>query len=84
MKSYLLYPEKEWVNNIPYYDDKDIIQDLGLRILFMMAARDVIWENDEVKSIGMPDHFIEENFRKIMMVPLICEDESSLSPLSSL
>ncbi len=75
MKSYLLYPEKEWVNNTSYFDDKGIIQDLGLRILFMMAARDVIWENDEVKSIGMPDHFIEQNFRKIMMVPLTCEDE---------
>ncbi len=75
MKSYLLYPEKEWVNNTPYYDDKSIIQDLGLRIIFMMAAREVIWENDEVKSIGMPDLYIEENFKKIMMVPLVSEEE---------
>ena len=63
MKAHLLYAEKEWTNVTPYFDEKSIIQDLGLRILYMMAARKVIRESGVVKSIDAPDLFIEETMK---------------------
>ena len=75
MKTYLLYQEKEWIDVKPYFDEKSIIQDLGLRILYMMAAREVVWDGENVKSISMPDSYIEETMRKVMMTPLDTEEE---------
>ncbi len=75
MKAYLLYEDKEWVNTNSYFDTQSIIQDLGLRILYMMAAREVIKEGDKVKAIGAPDLWIEETMKRIMMVPLETEKE---------
>ena len=75
MKAYLLYPDREWINVKPYFDEKSIIQDLGLRILYMMAARKVLTENGEVKAIDMPDLYIEEIMKKVMLVPLETEAE---------
>jgi len=75
MKAHLLYADKEWVEVTPYYDEKSIIQDLGLRILYMMAARKVIREEGVVKSIDAPDMFIEETVKKVMLVPLRTEKE---------
>ena len=39
MKVYLLYPQKEWLNPEPYFDEKAIVQDLGLKTLFLAAAK---------------------------------------------
>ena len=75
MKAHLLYAEKEWVDVKPYFDEKSIIQDFGLRILYMMAARKVIREDGVVKSIDAPDLFIEETMKKVMLVPLETEME---------
>ncbi len=75
MKTYLLYPDKEWIDVKPYFDEKSVIQDLGLRILYMMAAREVVWEGDNVKEISIPDTFIEETMKKVMVVPLETEEE---------
>ncbi len=75
MKTYLLYPDREWMDVKPYFDEKSILQDLGLRILYMMSAREVILEGEEVKEIGKPDLFIEETMRKMMLVPLETEEE---------
>ena len=75
MKTYLLYQEKEWIDVKPYFDEKSIIQDLGLRILYMMAAREVIVEGGNVKAISMPDTYIEETMKAVMMVPLETEEE---------
>lgn len=75
MNAYLLYQDREWMNAKPYFDEKSIIQDLGLRILYMMAARKVIRENGVVKSIDAPDVVIEETMKKVMLVPLESEAE---------
>ena len=75
MKTYLLYQDREWLDTKPYFDEKSIIQDLGLRILYMMAAREVIVEGGNVKAISMPDTFIEETVKTVMMVPLETEEE---------
>ena len=75
MKTYLLYPDREWINAKPYFDEKSILQDLGLRILYMMSAREVIMEGENVKEIGKPDLFIEETMRKLLVVPLETEEE---------
>ena len=42
MKVYLLYPQKEWLNPEPYFDEKAIVQDLGLKTLFLAAAKEVV------------------------------------------
>ncbi len=75
MKTYLLYSDREWLNLKPYFDEKSILQDLGLRILYMMSAREVIMEGEQVKAIGIPDLFIEETMKKLMMVPLETKEE---------
>lgn len=75
MKAYLLYPQKEWINTKPYFDEKSVIQDLGLRILYMMAARKVIMEGETVKAIDKPDSFLEETMKKVMLVPLESAEE---------
>lgn len=75
MKAYLLYPQKEWINEKTYFDANSVIQDLGLRILYMMAAREVVRENGEVKSISTPDLFIEDTMKKVMLVPLQTAEE---------
>lgn len=75
MKAYLLYPQKEWINTKPYFDEKSVIQDLGLRILYMMAARKVIMEGEKVKAIDKPDLFIEETMKKMLVVPLESTEE---------
>ncbi len=74
MKAHLLYSDKEWINVTPYFDQKSIIQDLGLRILYMMAGRKVVAEGT-TKAIDAPDTFIEETMKKVMMVPLESEEE---------
>lgn len=43
MKVYLLYPEREWANVGRYADDRAIIQDLGLKTLFLAAAKDTVF-----------------------------------------
>ena len=48
MNTYLLYPNKDWVNIENYFDHQSIVQDLGLKTLFSAAAKAVNKENGEV------------------------------------
>ncbi|MBR6477726.1 MAG: hypothetical protein IKS85_04690 [Lachnospiraceae bacterium] len=70
MKSYLLYENTDKLMDPQYFDAKSIIQDLGLKALFLAAAKEVIYENDRVKAIGKEDLYIQDSMRKIMMIPL--------------
>lgn len=65
----LLYPDREWTLPDFYYDYKNITQDLGLPSLFLIAAKEVEYENDEVKRVREPDTFIRDTYQKIMMTP---------------
>ena len=70
MKVCLLYAGKDWDNAGHYYDEKAIIQDLGLRTLFLAAAKEIEYEDRKVKSVRDADTFIEDTMKKVMMVPL--------------
>ncbi|MBP5281009.1 MAG: hypothetical protein J6Z22_00760 [Lachnospiraceae bacterium] len=70
MNSYLLYEQTDKLMDPQYFDAKSIIQDLGLKALFLAAAKEVIYENDRVKAVGKEDLYIQDCMRKIMMIPL--------------
>ncbi len=71
----LLYPHEDW-NNMGHYDDeKAIIQDLGLKTLFLAAAKEIEYEGEKVKSVRDADTYIEETMKKVMMVPLKTKED---------
>lgn len=75
MKVHLLFPDREWKGNAPYFDYKSIIGDLGLEIIFRTAAREQEQKNDLVQSIIEADTFLEHTIRKVMLEPLRTETE---------
>ena len=74
MKVYLLYPQKEWLNPEPYFDEKAIVQDLGLKTLFLAAAKEVVKEDGKVKRIREADLYLEETMKQVVMVPVEAEE----------
>ena len=76
MNSYLLYEQSDKLMDPQYFDSKSIIQDLGLKALFLAAAKEVIYENDRVKAVGKEDPYIQDSMRKVMMIPL--RDEAQI------
>ena len=75
MKVYLLYPEREWANVGRYADDRAIIQDLGLKTLFLAAAKEFEKEDGKIKLVREADVFLEDTMKKVMMVPLRTREE---------
>ena len=75
MKVCLLYENRERAANAPYYDQKSIIQDLGLSAAFSAAAKELTYENGELKQVEAADLFVLETFRNVMMTPLLTEEE---------
>lgn len=75
MKACLLYREKEWANQGHYFEERAVIQDLGLDTLFWAASRDVIRdeEEDRIVALGEQDAFLESTMKKVMMTPLETE-----------
>jgi len=70
-----LYPWKDWDNSGHYFDEKAIVQDLGLGTLFLAAAKEIELEEGKVKYIREADSFLEETMKKVMMVPLRTKEE---------
>lgn len=75
MNTYLLYENSDRLGEDAYYDGKSIVQDLGLKALFLAAAKEVIYENDAVKRIEKEDLYIQDCMRRIMLVPLMTKEE---------
>lgn len=75
MNCYLLYENSDKLMDPQYFDAKSIIQDLNLKSLFLAAAKEVIYENDQVKKIGKEDLYVQDSMRKVMMIPLKTEEE---------
>ena len=75
MKVCLLYISKERSDDKPYFDTASIIKDLGLKHLFVSAAKRLIYENGAVKSVEKEDTYLMETLRNVMMVPLHSEEE---------
>ncbi|MCR4960207.1 MAG: hypothetical protein K6A74_02045 [Lachnospiraceae bacterium] len=77
MKVCLLYRDKERAEEESYYDTASVIKDLGLKTLFLSAAKRLIYENGEVKSVEKEDPFLMETLRNVMMIPLSSAEEIS-------
>ncbi len=75
MKVCLLYADHERGRETFYYDTESIIQDLGLDALFLAAAKEVIYDDGEVKKLENEDIFVLETLRNAMMVPLKSKEE---------
>lgn len=75
MKVCLLYEDRERVNEESYYDSASIIQDLGLKTIFLISSKDLIYENGEVKKVDKEDPFLVDTMRKVMLTPLETKEE---------
>ena len=75
MKVCLLYKDREWANESPYYDTASIIQDLGLKYLFLVAAKRPIYEDGVVKKSEKEDPYLMETLKNVMMIPLSSKEE---------
>ena len=75
MNACLLYENKDWTNVEPYSDAPSIIQDLGLKPLFDAASKEVVKDEDRVRSVKKGDAYLAETMKKVMMVPLQSPEE---------
>ncbi|MCR4642715.1 MAG: hypothetical protein K5697_11905 [Lachnospiraceae bacterium] len=75
MKVCLLYEDGEHTNEESYYDSASIIKDLGLKTLFLAAAKKLVYENGEVKKAEKEDPYLVETLRSVMMIPLHTKEE---------
>lgn len=75
MEARLLYKDREWTKPQPYYDERSIVQDLGLDLLIMTASKEVIYENGAVKKLADSDDFIRSTLRQVMLTPVKNEEE---------
>jgi len=75
MKVYLLYRDHERILNKSYHDPESIIQDLGLKALFAVGSKEVIYDKGAVKELGAEDGFIRDTLSKILMEPLTTKEE---------
>ena len=75
MNAYLLYENSDRLSERIYYDSKSIVQDLGLKALFLAAAKEVIYENGAVKKVSKEDLYIQDTMRRILMVPVLSKEE---------
>lgn len=73
----LLYEEKDWTNVKRYSDAENIIRDLGLKTLFSVAARELIYEGKSVVGVEPEKAFLMQTMKSVMMVPLNTEAELS-------
>ena len=71
----LLYADTDRLYSEPYFDGKSIVQDLGLKAMFLSAAKEVIYENDRVIRVGKEDLYIQDTMRKVMLIPLRSGEE---------
>lgn len=71
MKTFLLYPDKEWVHPVSYFDREEIIRDLNLTVIFRIAGS-IFLEGNRDKPHGSSerDNFVVDMMRRVMMVPL--------------
>lgn len=75
MNVYFLYEDKEWQNVQKYSDAQNIIQDLGLKTLFSISAKEVLSKENMVVGISQEDLFLSQTMKTVMMTPLTTEAE---------
>lgn len=71
MNVFLLYPEKEWVHPVSYFDREEIVRDLNLTVIFRIAGS-IFLEGNKDKPHGSSerDGFVVDMMRRVMLVPL--------------
>lgn len=75
MKVYFLYKDREWVNIKRYIDAENIIQDLGLKTLFSISGKEIIYKDGKVEGLQQENVFLSQTMKTVMMVPLTTETE---------
>lgn len=75
MQVFLLYPDREWKGEHPYFDTKSIIDDLGLATLFHLSSGEQRVRGGIVQAGHEADRFLEKTMEKVMMEPLHAERE---------
>ena len=75
MRVCLLYRDLDRPGDGTYCDEENMVRDLGLKTLFMTAARRLITENGAVKKVDQEDRYLAETMRKAMMIPLASREE---------
>lgn len=75
MKVCLLYEDKERADSGTYFDTASIIQDLGLKALFLAGAKKLIYDKGEVKRVEPEDPYLVETLKSVMMIPLATKEE---------
>ena len=71
----MLYVDRDWNNMGRYIDEKNIVQDLGLRTLFLTAAKEIVKEDGKIKFLKEADPYLEDTMKKVMLVPVKTEEE---------
>lgn len=75
MKVQFLYKDREWLNVSKYSDAGNIIQDLGLKAIFSISAKEVVWENTKIMSVTQEDLFLAQTMRTVVMSPLHTKEQ---------
>lgn len=75
MKALLLYPDREWEKPEFYFDEKNIVKDLGLEYVFTNASQQIFFENGEAKRLSDADIFIKDVMHKVILTPLTTKEE---------
>ncbi len=75
MKVCLLYKDGRWAKGERYFDSASIIHDLGLKALFLAAAKRLIYEKGAVKTVEKEDQYLLDTLKAVMTVPLSSKEE---------
>ncbi len=75
MNVYFLYKDREWANVRRYSDAENIIQDLGLKTLFSISAKEMIYKEKVIVGLQQENPFLAQTMKSVMMVPLTSEEE---------
>ncbi len=75
MKVHFLYEDKDWVNVKKYSDAGNIVQDLGLKTIFSISAKEIVYKDGKVDYIEKEDPFLSKVMEAVMMTPLQTQAE---------
>ncbi|MBO6207469.1 MAG: hypothetical protein J6O73_11070 [Lachnospiraceae bacterium] len=75
MKVFLLYKDREKAEKEMYYDTVSIVKDLGLKTIFLNAAKRLVYEGKKIKNLETEDPFLMDTLKTVMMTPLATAEE---------
>ncbi len=75
MKVCLLYKDREKADGAAYYDTVSIVKDLGLKTIFLNAAKRLVYEGKKIKNLEQEDPFLMDTLKTVMMTPLANAEE---------